>query len=143
MARADKNGDGVIEYDEVVVLMKGFCKIDDGAEGGQQQTKKKKLGLSGYATAQLGKYMQKLFKIADKDGNGTLDRQELSELLGWSGSVSDTPLTLPLMTKADKTVDGVFEYDEFRVLLEGVCEIDDGAKSRQLQMMLMKLDLSG
>ena len=86
---------------------------------------KKKLDLSAYSPAQLGKYMQKLFKIADKDGNGTLDRQELTELLGWSGFEFAVKDIEDLMAKADKNKDGVIEYGEFVVLMKGFCNIDD------------------
>ncbi len=102
--------------------------------------------LTGEANMQFGDDREDGGPSASGAGTGARMKPDVVPRAGVAeacDTVSDTPLTLPLMTKADKTVDGVFEYDEFRVLLEGVCEIDDGAKSRQLQMMLMKLDLSG
>ena len=45
----------------------------------------KSLDLSKFKPRQLKAYMARLFKIGDKDGNGTLDKAELKTLLGMSG----------------------------------------------------------
>jgi Ca2+-binding EF-hand superfamily protein len=62
---------------------------------------------------QLELYMQRLFKIGDKDGNGVLDAQEFRELLRKSGFGLDRDTIDKIMVAADTNHDGVIQYEEF------------------------------
>jgi len=62
---------------------------------------------------QLELYMQRLFKIGDKDGNGVLDAAEFRELLRKSGFGLDRDTIDKLMITADTNCDGVIQYEEF------------------------------
>ena len=61
------NHDGVIEYTEFVPLMVGILEAKKNAELKQEE----------YTSQQLEAYFQELFRIADTDGNGTLDPAEV------------------------------------------------------------------
>lgn len=92
----------------------------DAVEKKVEKTKKK-LDLSSYSDKQLERYMKKLFKIADKDGNGTLDRKELTDMLGWSGFGFVVTSMEDVMAKGDKNGDGVIEFSEFAAQMKAFC----------------------
>jgi len=138
IATCDKNGDGVIEYAEFVDLMLHHCRIDDSASASvvrkpasesSMQKPRKKLDVTKYSEVQLKRYMEHLFKIGDKDGNGTLDKAELAALLGWSGFKFDLTSVEQLIATCDKNGDGVIEYAEFVDLMLHHCRIDDSASA--------------
>jgi len=62
---------------------------------------------------QMELYMQRLFKIGDKDGNGVLDSSEFRELLRKSGFGLDRDTIDKIMITADTNGDGVIQYEEF------------------------------
>jgi uncharacterized membrane protein YphA (DoxX/SURF4 family) len=58
--------------------------------------------------------LKRMFEIADKDGNGSLDREELKEAMKAMGFVATTDKDLDrIMKKTDKDKNEVIDYDEF------------------------------
>lgn len=78
---------------------------------------------------QLELYMQRLFKIGDKDGNGVLDATEFRDLLRKSGFGLDTDTIDKIMAAADTNKDGVVQYEEFvpamRALISNMDNMDN------------------
>jgi len=68
-----------------------------------------------------------LFKIGDKDGNGTLDKTEVTSLLGMSGFNFDLSSADQVLETCDKNKDGVIDYDEFVDMMTKHCLINDDA----------------
>jgi len=58
----------------------------------------KPIDLSKYNPRQLQQYFRCIFKVGDKDASGTLDREELAELLGWSGFKFDLGAVEAILT---------------------------------------------
>jgi len=65
--------------------------------------------------------LKRMFEAADKDGNGSLDREELKEALEALGFVATSDKDLDkIMKKADKDKNGVIDFDEFLVATPNV-----------------------
>merc|ERR1712028_87803 len=79
MISADTNHDGLIQFDEFCVAIKGL------QSGGLPTGAPAMPALASVPAAQLYDYMQRLFKIGDVDGSGALDSVELRNLLRKSG----------------------------------------------------------
>jgi len=61
----------------------------------------------------LERYLKKLFTIADTNGDGVLQPEEMSRLLELSGFNFDKSQVSELVAAADANQNGVIEYDEF------------------------------
>jgi len=61
----------------------------------------------------LERYLKKLFTIADTNGDGVLQPEEMSRLLELSGFNFDKSHVSELVAAADTNQNGVIEYDEF------------------------------
>ena len=90
------------------------------------------LDFSKYSPTQLKQYMSKLFQIGDADGNGSLDREEVKALLGWSGFQFKLRTVDEVLEQCDKNGDGVIDYDEFVSLMtKFCCVVDDGQQEQE------------
>jgi len=69
--------------------------------------------LSDVSSAELDNYMRRLFKIGDRDGNGSLDKIELQDLLKKSGFNLSFDTIGQMMKTADTNGDGLIQFDEF------------------------------
>jgi Ca2+-binding EF-hand superfamily protein len=69
--------------------------------------------LSDVSPAELDNYMRRLFKIGDRDGNGSLDKIELQDLLKKSGFNLSFDTIGQMMKTADTNGDGLIQFDEF------------------------------
>jgi len=63
--------------------------------------------------AMLERYFQKLFKIADLNGDGVLQPDELSNMLSGSGFKLTPSQVQQVVEAADVNNDGVIDYEEF------------------------------
>merc|ERR1719238_2045310 len=61
----------------------------------------------------LERYLQKLFAVADTNGDGVLQPEEFKRLLELSGFNFSKAQVRQLLSQADVNNDGVIEYDEF------------------------------
>ena len=104
----------------------GSQSVASGAAGSQSVASgaRKKLDMSKFTARQLRAYMEQLFKIGDKDGNGTLDKSELKALLGWSGFSFDVSSVDEVLQTCDKNGDGVIDFEEFVDLMTTYCTAD-------------------
>lgn len=110
MQRADINGDGVISETE-------FCKAGVALQQVgfpvEQPAAPAMPNLADVEPAQLKRYMERLFKIGDKNNDGVLDALELRDLLQKSGfNLDETTIEL-IMAAVDVNYDGVIQFSEF------------------------------
>ena len=68
---------------------------------------------SSYSAEDLEQYFSKLFSIADANGDGVLQPDELTQLLGLCGFNLSAEEIAQFVSEADTNHDGVIEYSEF------------------------------
>jgi len=111
---ADVNHDGLIEYDEFVPAIMALVHNTQPASAQAVASSVAAMpNLAQVPPAQLERYMQRLFKIGDKDGNGVLDALELRDLLRKSGFQLDNQTIARMMVASDTNRDGVIQFSEF------------------------------
>jgi Ca2+-binding EF-hand superfamily protein len=106
--KADVNGDGVIEYDEFIPAMKAIIA---GAK--QASAPSGMPDLKDVPPLMLEKYLNKLFQVADRNGDGVLQPEEFANLLSRSGFNFTQQQIATIIDAADVNRDGVIEYEEF------------------------------
>ena len=82
--------------------------------------------LADVSPAELDNYMRRLFKIGDRDGNGSLDKIELQDLLKKSGFNLSFDTIGKMMKTADTNGDGLIQFDEFVRAVAYLQNGDDG-----------------
>jgi Ca2+-binding EF-hand superfamily protein len=107
--KADVNGDGVIEYDEFIPAMKAIIASLKEAPAPAPSMP----NLADVPPLMLERYLQKLFKVADANGDGVLQPAEFANLLRRSGFGFSEGQIATLIDAADINKDGVIEYSEF------------------------------
>ena len=70
--------------------------------------------LADVPPAMLERYFQKLFQVADANGDGVLQPEELARLLELSGFNFSGAEVNELVDAADVNMDGVIDYDELK-----------------------------
>merc|ERR1711907_532200 len=110
MVAVDTNRDGVIQYSEFCRAIKALiAELSEPAPAPASAMP----SVNDVAPAELQSYLQRLFKIGDRDGNGVLDPAEFESLLRKSGFKFDNATIKRIMDVVDTNHDGVIEYDEF------------------------------
>jgi len=115
----DTNHDGVIQYDEFVPAIMALLRSKAEAPSSMPSSMP---AISSVPASQLELYMQRLFKIGDKDGNGVLDALEFRDLLRKSGFNLDDTFINRIMSAADTNRDGVIQFSEFVPAMKAVIE---------------------
>jgi len=101
--KADTNSNGVVEYDEFMVMMQRFS---------QQPPE----------LASLDEKTLEAFRVFDLDGNGFIDKHELKHVMKRLGeNLSDADVDA-MFQEADINNDGQIDFNEFRTLL-GSCKL--------------------
>jgi len=111
----DTNHDGVIQYEEFVPAIITLLGSKEGSATSMPP-------IASVPSSQLELYMQRLFKIGDKDGNGVLDALEFRDLLRKSGFNLDDEFINRIMAAADTNQDGVIQFSEFVPAMKAVIE---------------------
>jgi Ca2+-binding EF-hand superfamily protein len=113
--KADTNHDGVIEYDEFIPAMKAIIAGAKDAKNAAPAPAAAPAmpNLEDVPEEMLERYLQKLFQIADTNGDGVLQPDEFANLLQKSGFNFPPSMVARLVDAADINYDGVIEYDEF------------------------------
>ena len=75
--------------------------------------KRKPPNPSDFKAEDLEEYFKGLFSIADANGDGVLQPDELKKLLGLCGFKLSAEEIAQFVSEADTNHDGVIEYDEF------------------------------
>jgi len=127
----DVNGDGIIAFDEFVMMMKEHAHIldpvraidADAHDSPTVQPGREELDLSSFSEEQLQEYLQKLFMVGDRDKNGTLDREELGRLLEWSGFKFEFKSVDSMLERCDLNGDGVIQFSEFAEMMKMYCHV--------------------
>jgi Ca2+-binding EF-hand superfamily protein len=125
--KADVNGDGVIEYDEFIPAMKAIIAgAKEATSSGSEMP-----SIEDVPPAMLERYFQKLFAVADVNGDGVLQPSEFKRLLELSGFNFDKATVRKLLNAADVNQDGVIEYDEFVPVAMEILKSKIGTTSRR------------
>nr|XP_032646915.1 troponin C, skeletal muscle isoform X1 [Chelonoidis abingdonii] len=96
----DEDGSGTIDFEEFLVMMVRQMKED--AKGKSEEE------------------LAECFRIFDKNADGYIDAEELTEIFRASGeSVTEEEIE-ELMKDGDKNNDGRIDFDEFLKMMEGV-----------------------
>jgi len=139
---ADVNKDGVIEYDEFVPVALEILKAQKGAAAPAPKKAApapKKAAAAAAANmpaledvppAMLKRYLQKLFAVADVNGDGVLQPAEFKRLLELSGFNFPPATVRKLLNAADVNKDGVIEYDEFVPVALEILKAQAGTAAR-------------
>jgi len=130
--QADTNNDGVIEYREFAPVMSAMLQLSEKPKDKKakkdKKSKKKKLDASKYSPAELEMYFQGLFKVADANGDGVLELDELTTLLKLCGFDLSAKEIEDFVNAADTNHDGVIEYDEFVPVATKMLKSKKGSK---------------
>jgi len=131
--KADQNEDGVIQYEEFIPAMKAIIA---GAKDAQQAVVSEMPDVSEVPPAMMERYLQKLFSVADTNGDGVLQPDEFRRLLELSGFNFPAETVAQLLDAADVNHDGVIEYEEFipvaLELLSAVSEMEEAEASSDM-----------
>ena len=129
--KADTNQDGVIQYEEFIPAMKAIiagAKKATAAAPAPAAAAGAMPALADVPPAMLKRYLQKLFAVADVNGDGVLQPAEFKRLLELSGFNFPPATIRKLLNAADVNHDGVIEYDEFIPAMKAIIA---GAKEAQ------------
>lgn len=117
---ADVDGDGLIQYDEFVPIVRDMLSkppaAKKGPEGANPNLDFKKLKAN-----ELEAYLTQLFKIADANGDGVLQPTEYVQLMRLSGLKFSDDMVLQGLTEADTNQDGVIDYAELVAYFKKHC----------------------
>jgi len=122
MVLADENSDGLIEYHEFVpialeLLQTMYAKMRHAQQERMRQTKAADAAsdflLNGLTRTQLEDAMKEMFRNADTDGSGALDRKEFESCLKSSDLNLTKKQIRALLDEVDNNFDGVIQYSEF------------------------------
>ncbi|CAM9106027.1 unnamed protein product [Pylaiella littoralis] len=124
MAETDDNDNGVIEYKEFLpVAMETIQAIMATEQYSENKAIRKKRSsaktdvqdylVKGLPRHELEKSIQEIFRGADGDGSGALDRAEFIRCLKESGLGFTRREINLVLTLIDKNGDGVIDYEEF------------------------------
>lgn len=83
--------------------------------------------LEDVSTDEFNLYMEKLFAVADKNGDGVLQPEEFERLLSLSGFNLESETVRALMDAADVNEDGVVDWKEYLPSMKAI--VDDVAKA--------------
>jgi len=106
MAKADKNGDGVLDHSEMVPMLMGLL---------MEKSSTQKLDLRKYTKEQLEIYFTRLFKMCDTDNSGDLDFNEVTDLLERTGFEFNAATIEEIVRNADVDHDGTIDLEELVV----------------------------
>ncbi|CAM9390354.1 unnamed protein product, partial [Chrysoparadoxa australica] len=122
LAEADEDQNGSVDYAEFVpiaadlitsVLAKEKRKASQEERDGDADKEAHDFLLKGMPREELANSIKEVFESCDRDGNGSLDRQEFLKCLRESGlGFTRRELNL-VLTMVDRNHDGVIDYDEF------------------------------
>jgi calmodulin len=108
MADLDENGDGVMDFDEFVVMMDRRMSIrSQRAE------------------------IEETFKVFDKNGDGKITFDELKEVLTQLGEEVSDKDVMDMIREADLNGDGAIDFEEFMIMM--TADSDSATKSLLLK----------
>ena len=103
-------------------------QANPGKGTGSTASKSKLAHASTFTTEQLESYLQKLFQIADVNGDGVLQPDELTKLLQMCGFELSAEEIAQFVSAADTNHDGVIEYEEFLPVASKMLQSQKGTK---------------
>eukprot|EP00948_MAST-09A_sp_MAST-9A-sp1_P003997 g3997.t1 len=152
LANADENEDGNISYDEFLPLMlelfealKAQKVISESKEHAYEEAT---LYVHGLDKARVEGILQQMFKEADLDNSGTLNRKELKKCLTESKIGLTKKEVQALLTEIDINNDGEVSYSEFaplayEIILELTADQMSGSTETAAELKGFLMDLFG
>jgi len=117
---ADVDGDGLIQYDEFVPVVREMLAKPPAAKAGPEGANPN-LDFKKLKANELEAYLTQLFKIADANGDGVLQPTEYVQLMRLSGLKFSDEMVLKGLTEADTNQDGVIDYAELVAYFKKHC----------------------
>lgn len=117
---ADVDGDGLIQYDEFVPIVRDMLANPPAAKKGPEGANPN-LDFQKLKANELEAYLTQLFKIADANGDGVLQPTEYVQLMRLSGLKFSDDMILQGLTEADTNQDGVIDYAELVAYFKKHC----------------------
>eukprot|EP01083_Nonionella_stella_P067954 180073_1 len=94
MSNLDENGDGVMDFDEFVLMMDRRLSIHSQKP-----------------------QIEQTFKVFDKNGDGKITPEELKEALTELGEEVTEKDVMDMIKEADLNGDGAIDFDEFMIMM--------------------------
>jgi len=124
----DANSDGVIDFDEFLVMMSRVHEMDL-----KKQSRKYSMAYSEDKMSEI----KALFDKFDSDSSGSLDREQLQKALSDAGiTLSENELT-DFTKSVDTDGDGLIDFKEFLQIMN-VNEADENGKTMTIQEIVNK-----
>merc|ERR1712087_1018687 len=110
----DDNGDGKVDIDEFVAVMKGSAYSEPSN------------------TRTYVEELREAFEVFDKDGDGQITPQELAAIMRALGENLNEDDILTMIQEADADGDGNIDFEEFKKLMaeDAILGFGDGASSQ-------------
>ncbi|CAI5531715.1 unnamed protein product [Closterium sp. Naga37s-1] len=110
MAKADTNGDGLIDFEEFVYSSLNRAAVRGGGAGGIVEMAKEE-----------EEDMRKAFELFDHDGDGSITAEELQNAMRMlSGNKLSMEDCHTMIARVDVNRDGCLNFSEFKGMMDGV-----------------------
>eukprot|EP01015_Nassula_variabilis_P004025 TRINITY_DN1276_c0_g1_i1.p1 TRINITY_DN1276_c0_g1~~TRINITY_DN1276_c0_g1_i1.p1 ORF type:complete len:159 (-),score=26.13 TRINITY_DN1276_c0_g1_i1:118-594(-) len=126
----DKNGDGLLSKEELIEGYQRLLNVSNAEEEVQKimdavdSNKSGVIDYTEFVTASINrqkmltkKRLEAVFKIFDKDGNGSITPQELKAILGSQSNQLNNELLDQIIGEVDENNDGEISYKEFKEMM--------------------------
>ena len=136
----DVNGDGVIQKDEFLNAYRSLYPNSDGTEVDERASEVfKQADVDGSGSIDFGEWctatinqqelinepnMKAAFKLFDKDGDGTIDANEVAAILGHNVSEAEN-IWAEIIQEVDQDGDGRIQYEEFVLMLKKLANMKE------------------